>query len=54
MFEPTEAARCESVRVAGIHRAGRVSEYFIVESVTAPSRRWRVLSYHAAFPRDYR
>jgi hypothetical protein len=53
MFEPMETARCESVRIRGIHRAGRGSEYFNVESVTAPSRQWQVLSYHAAFPRDY-
>jgi hypothetical protein len=54
LFEPTKAVTCESVRVTGIHRAGRQrSEYFIVESVTAPSRRWLVFTYHAAFPRDY-
>ena len=53
MFEPTEAPTCESVWVTGIDRAGRHSEYFIVESITASSRRWRVFTYHADFPRGY-
>jgi hypothetical protein len=54
MFEPTDPARCEAVRVVGLHVGGRGSEEFIVESANVPSRHWQVGRYKTPFPRDYR
>jgi hypothetical protein len=54
VLEPTDAPRCEDVRVVGLRVGGRGSEEFVVESVKVPLKRWEVGRYKTPFPRDYR